>query len=435
MGRIHVLEKDGDDIYPVTVTDAIFDPDSGMPLNEFTEAMKNEIRSFLRSITGIPEVFGYRYVKGDPDDRVEAVNDLPYDGTYNAPAGSKRKTLLDKIRPYQCNHDGSNREYLQDDVSLKIGYSQSDLTNPLKLQMARLPDFYYRSFDLDGYSYVLFCEQAPEEILPFSVATQWKKIDQCGYPRYRGIRKQIDGVWKLLSFSGENPSAAVSLILFQQAAKNTNPNATVVPYFIYEALAFLMVLELGRHNVQVAYSGITNADTSYTNAAVTGVTDTLTTPSGEVEVEYEEGKLTKQFRWRFIEGVYGQIWNFLTGIYYVYDAELDVNKVYITRDYGKINTSSNVSDYIHIGNTPAVNGWVKEFIPGSIICEELGGSSTTYKSDYNYTNNSAATRVALVGGTSIIGGSAGLFCFSSNPAASHANASIGASLVLPEITE
>ncbi|MDD4690080.1 MAG: hypothetical protein PHE51_10085 [Eubacteriales bacterium] len=419
----------------MTIPEAIIDPKNGAPLSEFTESMKNEIRSFLRSITGIPEVFGYRYFKGDSDDRVEIVNDLPYDGTPNAPNGSKRKALLDKMRPYQCNHDASNREWLQDDVSLKIGYSQSDLMNPLKLQMVRLPDLYYRSFDLDGYSYVLFCEQAPEEILPFSMATQWKKIDQCGYPRYRGIRKQIDGVWKLLSFSGENPSASASLILFQQAAKNTNPNATVVPYFIYEAIAYLMVLELGRHNVQVAYSGITNAGSSYANAAVAGVTDVLKTPSGEVDVEYEEGKFTKQFRWRFIEGVYGQIWNFLTGVYYIYDAELNVNKVYITRDYDKINTSRNVSDYIHIGNTPAVNEWVKEFIPGSIICEELGGSSTTYKADYNYTSNSATTRVALVGGPSTNGGIAGLFCFASTYAASDAAVYVGASLVLPEITE
>lgn len=378
------------------------------------------------------QVFGYRFPTGQADDRVEAVNDIPYDTSGIAPEGSRRAKLLNKLRPYQCNHDGSNVEYLRDNVAMKANGGLSDLTDPLKLQMTRLPHFYYRMFEMDEWTYVLFCEQAPEAIGEFMDATQWKEIKPCGYPRYRGVVKNIDGQSKLLSFSGEHPTVSRSLINFQADAKRTNPKATVTPYYIYEAITLLMVLELGRRNTQVFYTGITNAGASYANAAVTGVTDTLTTPSGEVDVEYESGQFTKQFRWRFIECVYGQIWNFLTGIYYVYDEVLDMNKVYITRDPEKINTNSDYSEYIHVGNTPASNGYVKEMIPGMIECSELGGSSTTYWCDYHYTSNSATTRTARSGGHSAYGGSAGPFALHSPHSPAIARAYIGAALVLPD---
>mgnify|MGYP007022188009 CR=1 FL=1 len=390
------------------------------------------VEELLKHIEEVPDVFGYRYIHGDPDDRVEAINDIPYDTTGIAPVGSKRKRLLDKMRPYQCNHDGSQREYLQDDVRLTVGYSNSKLTNPMKLQMVRVPHFFYRSFDLDEWTYVLFCEIAPEEIGEFMDPEQWKEITPCGYPRYRGIRKQIDGVWKLLSFSGEYPSVSVTPINFLAAARNTNPSAITVPYYLYEAIVFLMTLELGRHNAQAYYQGITNASTSYAEAAVTGVTDTLVTPSGEVDVEWQPGSFTKQFRWRFIECVYGQIWNILSGIYYVYDEVNDVNRVYITRDPSKINTNSDYSEYIHVGDTPAVNGYVKKCLPGMIEAAELGGSTTTYMADYHWSSNSATTRIARSGGTSAIGGLAGPRALNSSTSPAGADVSIGAALVLPE---
>lgn len=385
----------------------------------------------LNDLLGIPDVFGYRFQVGQADDRVEAVNDAAYDyATGYAPAGSKRAKLLDKMRPYQCDLDGSNREYLQDDVRKTAGWKDSQLANPEKLQLVRIPHLFYRSFVLDGWNYVLFSELPPEKMEVFSDATQWKEILPCGYARYRGVRQSIEGVQKLLSFSGANPTASVSLINFQASAKNVNTKATVTPYYIYEAVAMLMVLDLGRRNAQLFYAGITNAGTSYANAAATGVTDTLAAPSGEVDVEWKTGSFAKQFRWRFIECFYGQIWNFLTGIYYVYDSANDVNKVFITRDPDKINTNSNYVDYVEVGNTPSVNGWIKEFIPGTIVAGELGGSSTTYASDYNYTSASGATRCALAGGDSAGGGHAGPFSLASSYAPSSAAAHIGASLVL-----
>lgn len=469
MAFIHKLKFLGFTIYPATVPQAVVDPADGEDVlqklalkathgyaGEETVKTLKEVETikashgydttpktlkdvddiaiqnekFINDLLGYPDVFGFRYQIGQADDRVEAVNDVPYDTTGIAPEGSKRKKLLDKMRPYQCNHDGSQREYLQDDVRKKVGFTPSDLTNPLKLQMVRIPHFYYRSFQLEGWNYVLFCDLAPEQILTFTDPTQWKEINPCGYPRYRGKVENIGGINKLCSYAGVNPSVSTSLINFQTYAKNTNSKASVTPYFIYEAIALLMVLEFGRRNAQAFYTGVTNASSSFANAAVTGVTDVLDAPSGQVSVEWQPGSFTNQFRWRFIECVYGQIWNFLTGIYYAYDPVSTMNKVYITRDPEKINTNSNFSEHIYIGDTPSVNGYIKEFIPGSIVAGELGGSSTTYAADYNYTSASASTRVALAGGYSAYGAAAGPFFLSSNNAASDAYVSIGASLVI-----
>ena len=154
--------------------------------------------------------------------------------------------------------------------------------------------------------------------------------------------------------------------------------------------------------------------------------------TGEVDVEWQPGSFTKQFRWRFIECVYGQIWNMLTGIYYVYAAATGLNKVYMTRDFGKINTNSNYAEHILIGSTPSVGGWIKEFIPGTIVASELGGGSTTYAADYNYTNATTTTRVAFAGGHSAFDKTVGHFTLASVDSPADAYPNVGASLVLPE---
>ena len=104
----------------------------------------------------------------------------------------------------------------------------------------------------------------------------------------------------------------------------------------------------------------------------------------------------------------------------------------MTRDFDKINTNSNYAERVLIGSTPSINGWVKEFIPGTIVASELGGSSTTFAADHNYTNNSATTRIALAGEASIYGGYAGPFTLHSRYSPADAVSNIGASLVLAE---
>lgn len=377
-----------------------------------------------------PNLFGFRYGVGQADDRVEAVNDVAYDTTGVAPGGSKRRVLLNKMRPYQCDLNGSNIEYLQDDVRLKVGGGASDLTNPRKLQMVMVPDFWYRSYQRDGWNYVLFSEVDPGLVPDTTVTTQWKKINSFGYPRYRGRVETLDDLPKLLSYTGYNPTVSISTINSQIAAKNTSPNASLVPMFIYEAMTLLGTLELGRRNWQAYYVGITDASTSYADATTTGITNTLLSPSGEVTVEWQTGSFTKPFRWRFIENYYGWVWQMLVGCYCVYNADTGFNDVYMTRDLSKINTDSNYLAYDYIGRSPSANGWVKEMIPGTILPAETGGSSTTYFCDHYYTSTSLTIRTFFSGGFSTYGVNAGAFCLNSFNAPSTVATTIGPSLCI-----
>lgn len=370
-------------------------------------------------------VFGYRWVYGQLDDRVEFVRDLPANGTGQAPANSRRAQLLNKIRPFQCNHDGTGVEFLQDDVRLKRDGSLSDLTDPGKLQLAHIPRFWTISYlGVDGYMYRLFSEHP---------RTGWLMVEPFGYPRYRG--KADNG--KLLSYSGVYPTASISLITSDAYARATNPSGRVTPLYLYNPMYWLQVLDTGRFNMQAYYTGITNAGSAYSSAAMTGLLDVLTAPSGQIVHEYTAGSFTYPFRWRFIEQFFGQIWNILSGIYVRWEPGWELQKVYMAESADIITTNNDYSNYKLIGEIDRNNGYVKEFIPDTILPAEKGASTTTGKCDYNYnsTSQSTYTNTALVGGTSIYGGYAGPGYLNSDWLAGYAAASVGASFVLTELPE
>ncbi len=276
--------------------------------------------------------FGYRWQYGQLDDAVEFLGDVQSDGSGVAPANSRRAQLLNKIRPFQCNHDGTGVEFLQDDVLLKKDGSPSDVTDSNKLQLARIPQFWTIGFRLsDGYVYRLFSEV---------YRLGWEEIKPFGYPRYRG--HVLNG--KLLSFSGVFPTASISLINATGYAAATNPLGCVTPIHLYAPLYWLSVLDTGRFNMQAHYTGITNAAGAYSSAAMTGLLDVLTTPSGEVTHEYTPGSFTYPFRWRFIEQFFGQIWNILSGIYVRWEPGWAMQKVYIATHHADITTNNDFSN-------------------------------------------------------------------------------------------
>lgn len=124
-----------------------------------------------------------------------------------------------------------------------------------------------------------------------------------------------------------------------------------------------------------------------------------------------------------IENWYGEFWNILEGaaIYQTYDssASKGINTVY-KADGDDYSASAAVSynNFVTTGMTlPITNGYVKEvqFSDGLLVPETLGGSSTTYKCDYYYTDarSSAGTswRMFMAGGAFNGGANAGPFYF------------------------
>lgn len=151
---------------------------------------------------------------------------------------------------------------------------------------------------------------------------------------------------------------------------------------------------------------------------LTGITDSISGLFGNISTGgYGASKIFG------IENWYGEFWNILEGAAicqtYDSDAAKGINTVYIAD--GDDYTASQATSYSAFKATdlklPITNGYYKEaqFEDGYLVPESLGGSSTTYKCDYFYTDartsEETSWRMFLAGGNSYYGDYVGPFFF------------------------
>ena len=125
-------------------------------------------------------------------------------------------------------------------------------------------------------------------------------------------------------------------------------------------------------------------------------------------------------RWRGIENPFGEINTNLDGIVLKKDSTDAESRVYTTTDPSKF--GDDVSAMNVAGIEVTTDGYIKEFglgETGEIIPQLVGGSESTYKCDYYYSNydvQSTEARTLYVGGSASSGGYSGLghFCSGSN---------------------
>ena len=135
-----------------------------------------------------------------------------------------------------------------------------------------------------------------------------------------------------------------------------------------------------------------------------------------------------------LEHLYGHIWKYVSGINYIVQAADAGGRsmAYVNPDWAT-RSASDVTNYQYVGDIPRVDGYAKTLFPGwNIVKNNVGGSSTTYMSDYAYHANLPATgqvvRCLLVSGAAFHGASAGLRAASSHNAPSSTYAYVGARL-------
>lgn len=123
-------------------------------------------------------------------------------------------------------------------------------------------------------------------------------------------------------------------------------------------------------------------------------------------------------RWRGFDNPFGDIWTNLDGIIIQRDAAGNPQTVYTTTDpnnYGDNEAAKNSMEIA--GHEIHQNGYIKEFDLGDaahIIPESVGGDTTKYKCDYNWTDSkNTSLRTLLVGGSASNGAFAGLGAFDS----------------------
>ena len=132
-------------------------------------------------------------------------------------------------------------------------------------------------------------------------------------------------------------------------------------------------------------------------------------------------------RWRGFENPFGDIWTNLDGIVLKRDSANQESKVYTTSDSSKFGDDTSVMNVA--GIEVASDGFTKEFNlreTGEIIPQLVGGSESTYKCDYHWSNAQFTDkRTLLVGGGAVVGGVAGFGLFDSTAGVGFASSAVG----------
>lgn len=155
-----------------------------------------------------------------------------------------------------------------------------------------------------------------------------------------------------------------------------------------------------------------------------GTCDTVASSSGS-PTSNSDGKQT--FKWRGIESLFGNIWQFVDGI------NINGYQAWVCRNATNYVSNLFAAPYEQLGYVNAnANGYPIEMgydanLPFANLPKTLGGSSTTYYSDYYYPNS--GQRIARLGGFLLNGSDAGLRFWYLGDSSADASVHVGARLV------
>ena len=345
-------------------------------------------------VKGNPTLHGFEYTPNQNDDRVDLIGSEYLNNL---------KPIQNSMYPFEEYIATKQRFQLKTDVRQRLDGSASHLFDPAYLQKVSIPEFWYGSiFDSVRNKIQVWFSLTPVDWMMY-VAPQ-------AVTRYRGYR---DANGFARSRSGYKYPTNNQLIEMQASAQLTSSDLFVMPFYLYNAMALLMLHDLGRRNAQAVWGGLQGGST-YGNIT-SGKTDTLKVHSGEVSADAETAGY-KSFRWRFIENFYADSWQLLFGVYV--KTINSVRRVCVCGDYYKGNTNSILSaDYIQVSDLPSVSDWVKDVWLPWITVKTQGATSTTGYGDYSY-NNTQDMAILVAGGHSSFGANDGPFSLHSYHVAS-----------------
>lgn len=170
-----------------------------------------------------------------------------------------------------------------------------------------------------------------------------------------------------------------------------------------------------------------------------GITNSLGNKTGIVPytmpTEYGATKTTNVPSYRGLENPFGHLWSWTDGVKVNIQSDTSggLSELYVCEDPANFQ-SNNYDNYQVRGLLPRKEGYVKQLIIGEYgenMPIEVGGSSTTYFSDYFYTSIPASgesQRGVLFGGPATNGANAGFGYAYTHHAATNASTSFGSRL-------
>ena len=237
------------------------------------------------------------------------------------------------------------------------------------------------------------------------------------------------------------PVTSISTVTFHTYGTNRGAGWDMYEIDIHDTIAWLFYIEYATLNSQLAYNselttegyhqgglgnGVVGKDwtswDSYNGASPIipcGTTNSLGNHSGIVAynvIDSDNSSTWGTFNvpsYRGIENPYAHIWEWTVG--YMGVGNGTNQEAYRCRNRSQYSTGSLNSYYNKVGLINSSSGWIKTIVKneyGDIIPTGVGGSDSTYFSDYLYeTHNNNSVYTALVGGGLNYGSNCGFGCF------------------------
>ena len=239
-----------------------------------------------------------------------------------------------------------------------------------------------------------------------------------------------------LTSSGSSISTASKTIAqFVAAAKVNGSMYGICDYRSHATIARMFCAYYKTTNISTSNSAIPcSGGTKRYNYGWTGGTKTLGNRDGKAAVNNDTGYYSTNFlgledcyysKWEFVQGI-----NILKGKYVVYDGGSFPDKDVAELEAAGA-TNIRVAGYEpNPAATGTYNGWTKAVAQGKygdVVPTALGGSETTYYSDYSWFNPTG-NRIFLRSGGSVNGSPCGVFVAKADDASSISLTAVGARL-------
>ena len=364
--------------------------------------------------------------------------------------------LFDSIRGCVVNSSGIRSYYLNPtNWAQKIDGSASVLTGADGDVMVEIPAFYYRT---QWMGQTLIREISPVQLPGFTLHPAFIKdgvkvpyrycgaYDACTYDvsaseYVSGLNwdnnSDPDGVAvdvtastgdQLRSVKGIYPMVGLTRNEFRILAANRGTAFRQLDFTLWSAIQMLFMVEyqtlfsqreLGNGNVAGSYPGSSGVQEDSPHV-IAGISD------GTANSSTNSTSGADYMRYRGIENIYGNCWNWSDGI--------NVN----VSGTGNVHVTNNRSDFadgvttnleLLTSELTTESNYIKEFLPldWASLAKTTGGGSTTYVTDRHY-GSGAAARVVRVGGNASTGANAGLFCVGAISSSANTNRTFGARL-------
>jgi len=243
---------------------------------------------------------------------------------------------------------------------------------------------------------------------------------------------------ELASVKGFYPLVGVTRAECRDLGDNPGTGWRQLDFTLWSAVQMLYVVEyqtfysqdeLGDGNTNGSYVG-SSTDQTQSPHTIAGAGDSWangSTDGTQASAGAKPG--TAYMKYRGIENLYGNCWNWVDGILI---NDVSTGNVYIGNDTSDWSDSDGTGMTLETSSLSTGSNYISNLVsdadPYFLASAVSGASSSTYITDRHY-GSSSSDRVVRVSGNAGTGATAGVFCLSSNLSSSVADRSSGARLV------